>query len=320
MRSLKDALAAAPLTDRVVTLVKHPRLLNTNFDYRNSLCLVGAGRSGTTWLADIVNYDKRYRDMFEPFDATYVPTAAQFFSGLYLRPDNSDPAYLEAARTILAGKVGNRRVDGGNVRLFRRERMVKEIRGNLWLKWLRNHFPEMPIVWLIRHPCAVVSSRLQLDWSTYIPQYLAQRHLLEDHLQPMRESIASAKSQFEKHMYAWCIQHFVPLRQLSQGDVHVVFYEHLCVDREAEIERLFTFLGRRFDSRAVLRAATPSKTDWRETTVDQKSGENLVTTWQRHVGLDQLRTAMKILALFGLDYIYGEEPLPKVRRLLGNQA
>ncbi len=316
MRSIKNALLTAPLTDRVVTLLKHPRLLDTNSDYRNSIYLAGAGRSGTTWLADILNYDKRYRDMFEPFDSSYVAVAARFFSSLYLRPADANPNYLEPTKTILAGRVGNRRIDAGNVRLFRRKRIIKEIRGNLWLKWLRGHFPEMPIIWLIRHPCAVVTSRLHLDWSTYIPQFLAQRDLMHDHLEPLRGHIESARSDFEKHMFAWCIQHYVPLRQLADGDVHVVFYERLCVDTKAEIERLFAFLGHRNSHRAELRSATRSKTDWRDTAVEQKSGENRVKGWQRHVSLEQMETAMKILRLFALDEIYGEDPLPKVRLLL----
>jgi len=315
MRSLKEALVSAPVTDRVVTLLKHPRLLNTNFDYRKSVCLAGAGRSGTTWVANILNYDKRYRDMFEPFDATYVPMAARFFSGLYLQPENDNPEYLEPAKTIIAGKVGNRRIDAGNVRLFRQERMIKEIRGNLWLKWLRNHFPEMPIIWLIRHPCAVASSRLELDWSTYIPQFLAQRDLMEDHLEPLHEHIASASSDFEKHVFAWCIQHYVPLRQLAQGDVHVVFYEHLCVDTPMETARLFAFLRRRYDERALRRAALPSNTDWRNAATEPKRGKELAASWRRRISADQLQAAVKVLELFGLDAIYGEDPLPKVTSL-----
>lgn len=317
MPPLKDIVLRAPAFDRAVSLLKHPRLLSTNFDYRSSIYLAGAGRSGTTWLSNIINYDGKYRDIFEPFDATYVSVAAPFFSGLYLRSTDDEYAYRDAATRILSGRVGNRRLDAANRRLFRRQRMIKEVRGNLWLKWLRNQFPGIPMVLLVRHPCAVAISRVQLDWATLIPQYLAQPKLMEDHLEPLRTHIEAARSPFEKHLFAWCIQHYVPLRQLAPGDVHVVFYENLCVDTPAEVQHLFAFLGRKGSEGALRRAAVPSFTNFRKTTIVRKSGEELTTGWTRHIDAEQLKSAMRILDLFGLDAIYGKDPLPRVRSLDG---
>ncbi len=314
---MKSVVQRSASFDTAVSLLKHPRLLGTTFDYRASIYLAGAGRSGTTWLSNIINYDNKYRDIFEPFDSTYVSVAAPFFSGLYLRPTDDRPVYREAATNILTGRVGNRRLDAANRRPFRRQRMVKEVRGNLWLKWLRNRFPDIPMVLLIRHPCAVAISRVQLEWATLIPQYLAQSTLMADHLEPLRAHIEAAQSPFEKHIFAWCIQHYVPLRQLGPRDVYVVFYEDLCVDTRAEIQNLFAFLGRNSSEETLHRAAVPSFTNFRKTTIARKSGEELATGWKRNMGREQLQTAMRILSLFGLDAIYGEEGHPKVKSLNG---
>jgi len=310
-----ELLVRTEAVDRVVTLLKHPRLLSANFDYRNSIYVAGSGRSGTTWLANIINYDKRYRSMFEPFDARYVAEAAPFSPALYLRATDDRAKYFEPARCILAGKVGNRRVDAGNRRLFRRQRIIKEIRGNLWLKWLRERFPEIPTVFIMRHPCGVVTSRMDLEWSTLIPEYLSQSDLVEDHLEPLCAHLANAKSAFERHVFSWCIQQYVPLRQLKRGDVHVVFYENLCIDAPAEIARLFAFLGRRYDTRALRSVTLSSNTNWLNTTIKQKSGEDLASGWQRRVSVEQVKQATNILKLFGLDAIYDDNPLPKVKNL-----
>jgi len=313
MRTMKQAILQASAADKFVSLLKHPRLLSSNFDYRNTLWLGGAGRSGTTWFANVVNYDRHYRDILEPFDSTYVAAARPFFSGLYLRPGDDTPRYLEAAKAIVSGKVGNRRLDYGNLRWFRRDRMVKEIHGNLWMKWLRDHFPEMPMIWLIRHPCAVVNSRWDLEWSTLVPQYLAQPTLMEDHLEPLRSHLEKAQSQFEKHVFGWCIQHYVPLRQLAQGDVHVVFYEQLAVDAPTELSRLSAFLDRPFRKGALSALGAPSRTNFRETEIAGKKGEEVVAGWQRRFSSEQVREAVRILELFGLDGIYSDSPLPKVK-------
>lgn len=171
------------------------------------------------------------------------------------------------------------------------------------------------MVLLVRHPCAVVASRMDLKWPTFIPQHLSQPALMEDHLEPLRSHIEGAKSEFEKHVFTWCIQHYVPLRQLARGDVHVMFYENLCVDTTREIERLFVFLGRRFSQRAVRSAALPSTSNWRNTAVSQTDGAELARGWQRRIGTEQARQAVKILELFGLDTIYDESPFPRVNNL-----
>ena len=47
-------------------------------DYRRSVYLAGDGRSGTTWISEIINCDNRYRYMFEPFHPSFVPLASHF--------------------------------------------------------------------------------------------------------------------------------------------------------------------------------------------------------------------------------------------------
>jgi hypothetical protein len=43
-----------------------------NNDFRNTIFLAGTGRSGTTWLSNIINYKNEYRYMFEPFQSKKV--------------------------------------------------------------------------------------------------------------------------------------------------------------------------------------------------------------------------------------------------------
>ena len=41
-------------------------------DHRSSVFLAGSGRSGTTWLSEIINHRRGYRYVFEPFNPREV--------------------------------------------------------------------------------------------------------------------------------------------------------------------------------------------------------------------------------------------------------
>ncbi|HXW76159.1 MAG TPA: hypothetical protein VEJ20_01985, partial [Candidatus Eremiobacteraceae bacterium] len=106
-----------------------------NADYRNTVVLAGSGRGGTTWIAEIINYDNEYRFIFEPFAAHKVPLAKEFRNRQYLRPDDPAPAFFKPARLLLSGAFRNSWTDFYNHRVRSSRRLVKDIRINLFLSW-----------------------------------------------------------------------------------------------------------------------------------------------------------------------------------------
>src|SRR5579863_739826 len=208
-----------------------------------TLFISGSPRSGTTWLAEAINYDNSYRFIGEPFTFGQVPMSQAFALRQYLRPDDGDPRYLDPARKIFAGKIRNRWSDSPNHSTFPRRRLVKDVRTTMLLKWFRVHFPQLPIVYIMRHPFAVAASRIRLGYRTDMgPMYLRQAPLVADHLGPFVELINEPKSPFASHVLDWCVENFVPLRQLERGDVIWVFYERLTSIPE-DLSKLFAALG-----------------------------------------------------------------------------
>src|SRR5580704_5098197 len=128
-------------------------------DHRRATLVSGMGRSGTTWLAELLNYRNDQRLLFEPFDHQRVALAVNFTDHQYLRADDADPRYLAPARAIVTGLLRDPFVDQHNRRLVCGRRIIKEVRANLILKWLHTQFPGMPIVLIVRHPFAVAVSR-----------------------------------------------------------------------------------------------------------------------------------------------------------------
>ncbi|CAN5603403.1 hypothetical protein BH24ACT18_BH24ACT18_02700 [soil metagenome] len=271
-------------------------------DHTETVFLAGSGRSGTTWLSGLVNHDSGYRQVFEPFHPGKVEDFRGFGSKQYLRPGDRREEFLEPARKAVTGQLRNGWTDRGGA-LVARRRLVKDIRANLLLGWLAENFPGMPIVLLMRHPCAVVSSRLALGWRDNLDEAMGQGDLVEDHLLPVEERIRAARDPFERHLFLWCIDNHVPLRQFSPGAIHLCFYENLVLDPEPELRRLFAFVGRDFDDGVLGKLGRPSFTSrWGE--------RPSVDGWRSRVSGERLEGAVEVLFLFGLDRVYGAGPMP----------
>lgn len=266
-------------------------------DHRRSVLISGSGRSGTTWLAELVNHDRSYRRVFEPFHPGRVKDFGAFRSKQYLRPDDRREEYLGPVRRALTGELRSRWADRGGPLLARR-RLVKEIRGNLLLGWISANFPGMPLVLLLRHPRDVVLSRLALGWRDNLSETMDQEDLVRDHLLPMEREIRAASDPYERHLFLWCIDNYVPLRQFCPGEIHLCFYENLIGSPEQELGSLFGFLGKPLDPSVYGLLGRPSPTSRR--------GESRP---QPEPGDRAERTA-DILSLFGLNRIYGAGAVP----------
>ena len=279
----------------------------------DAVFLAGTGRSGTGWVANIINYDNRYRYLYEPFSPRVIDTVAAFTWGLYIRPDDRSPKYIGPARMLLEGKVGHYpKLDRANKRVFARKRLLKETRGNLWLKWLHVNFPEVKIVLLMRHPCAAVNSRIKRGNLVLFDQFLQQPALMEDHLAPFKSDIIAAKDadEFSKRIYMWCVNHFVPLRQFAAGEIHLGFYENFAENPREEIRKLFAFLGERYDESIFEAVKRPSEVTRPDAAI--LTGKSIVGHWREEVGPELTRRSIDILRRFGLDALYDKGPMPKV--------
>lgn len=291
--------------------------IDQNPDYRASIFIAGVGRSGTTWVSEIINYKNEYRYIFEPFHPYKVSEVQKFVYHQYIHPQNRDPQLLEPAKAILSGRIRNGWTDAYNRKMFSNKRLIKDIRANLLLKWLHVNFPEMPIILLFRHPCAVANSWMKLGWEkeslgtrTNIETCLSQKELVEDFLKPFKGHIESAQDSFERNVFFWCIQNYVPLRQFAKNEIHLAFYENFCQRPEDEIERLFSFLSSHFDKKVFATLRKPSLVTSRKSEI--MTGGSLIDGWRKYITNEQIQRSADILNLFGLDCIYSQDSAPHV--------
>lgn len=299
------------LDKQVIWPLIRPLYLDYQADYRNSIFLAGTEKSGTTWVSDIINYNNDYRYIFEPFWANKVDICQSFKPQQYLRPDNKQDEYLKPAKAILSGKIRNKWTDKYHKKFIANKRLIKDIRANLFLKWIHLNFPAMPIILLLRHPCAVARSHLRrTHLQLTLESYLSQEKLMQDFLNPFKAEMEAAQTKFEIIIFRWCIQNYVPLKQFKRNDIHIVFYEHFCENPKAEIDDLFSFLGKSYDEKVYKQLKKPSAVSREDSAII--SGSDLVNSWRDHISADQIQRTIEILSLFGLDKIYSAASMPNI--------
>jgi hypothetical protein len=246
--------------------------------------------------------------MFEPFYPQKVPQCRFFRYRQYLRPSDKDPKYVAVAEAILTGRIRNRWIDAHNKRFIADSRIIKDIRANLLLGWLHTNFPDLRIIVLFRHPCAVARSKLKLGWGTHLDEFLAQPELMADHLNKFESLLRSAETDFEKHILLWCVEHYVPLRQFAPGEIYFAFYERLCAQPEAEFKKIFDFLGLESSTADTNILGRPSAMSQKSSAIF--SGESLIDTWRKEISREQVQRAIEILSAFGLAHIYTDDLMP----------
>jgi hypothetical protein len=278
----------------------------------------GMGRSGTTWLADLINHRFDHRVLFEPFRADIVPDAGLFGGFAYMRPANSDAARRTAAERILSGRTPRGPVDRQHRGLVFRRRIVKDVRTNLMLGWLKTLRPQMPLVVIVRHPFAVAASWQRLDWGKVADGSTRELDVILGHgeLHEDFPIVADAmrhvdrSSVFECAVAEWCVLHLVPLAQLAPSSARFVHFEALVAEPERTFLPLAMYLGIDVDEAALERVFNTSSFTDSLNRGQQVNREQRLANWKKDVSPAQADRGNEILASFGLGEIYDGDGRP----------
>lgn len=276
------------------------------------ILLAGSGRSGTTWVQELINHQHDYRVLFEPFRPEKVPFVAHFNDRQYLRPTDEAPEFRTPALAILQGQYRNPWFDQFTLPGSYHKRLVKEIRAHFLLKWCQQQvMPGLKIIFLMRHPCAVALSRLDLGWTgkKVFPAYEQQPALIEDFLHPFLSLNAEIQDDFERAILLWAIDNYVPLQQFRSDEWHLLFYEELVAYPERELTRLFAFLEQPMPSTIFTSVTRPSALAKADSAITR--GQNPLFAWHQKTSREQRHRAITILSHFGLDAYYNDEPMPR---------
>ena len=189
------------------------------------------------------------------------------------------------------------------------------------LPWIRHHFPKVPIVLILRHPCAVALSRSLMRWNCelHLRELISQESLVRDYLEPFVEVLNRLTNPFEKNIAVWCIENYVPIRALKADDALVVFYESLALEPERELRRIGNHLN--LGSLKQMRQRVPRPSSQTRGKVPALiSARDRVSSWRSHITPAMMEDASTLLNIFGLSGLYGPDGMPSVSpdELLGS--
>lgn len=271
----------------------------------STVFLAGTGRSGTTWLEDLINCNLDFRIMFEPFNSYQVPELKNWHHRQYIPSNSTGNRFIETCQKILSGRIKNHWIDKFNNKKWIKKRLIKDIRCHLMLHWLHRQYPDMPIVFLLRHPCAVAASKLnQKNWTSDLTPFLEQEDLITDFLSPYIDEILKAESDFDKHIFLWCIENYVVLKQFQPEQMTMFFYEDILLNPVEQLQRLKDSLKLDIPSDIQEVFKKPSAVTKKQNGVAIE--QPTPYSWKSKLTTEQIERSYEICSLFGLQSLYKE--------------
>lgn len=306
-----------------------------------TVVIAGSGRSGTTWVQDTLAEANGLRTLFEPLNPAGVPVARKF-AYRYLGADVDDcelelflgDVFSGAHRSLWA----NYRIRPSRLNLFkvgvspaihnvhklarhyykyrlRRQSgvIVKFIRANLMLPWIVRQF-HVPLLFVTRHPCAVIASRLRLGGSVWVSQqeldrYRSAQDVVQLVLDEFDVDIKAPFSNVSALACVWCIENLLPIKWAAGSGFMVTAYEKLLAESDREWERVIHGLGlSHLPGSALLKA--PSQQVSPEMRGNAFSASYL-GKWRETLSVDQISEISSTLDRFSCSVYTVDGDLPR---------
>ena len=288
-----------------------------------NILVFGTGRGGTTWVQDLLNNDYRFRHIFEPFNRTILFVLKKrnlerfnFHKGSYVSSDAKNVTNIGFVEELFSGKLKDIIFDQKNYLQFKtrfsKGRIIKEIIGSLYLGFLKEKYPETPVIYIFRSPYSIVLSRLLRGWGVFdFDELLKQEALVKNHLFDKLDIIEKVdKSNFViNNFLGVAIEYYVVLRELLNKPNNFLFcYETI---KENPLPFL-AYLNTNVNPKNLFNTLNVDFANGGSGFMNQKSLSN----WDSYKALasklegEQFRQLDYIFNAFGLNRLYNEQLLP----------
>jgi len=296
---------AAEAANRLLPLVplKKPPIL-----------VLGAPRSGTSWLAEMLSRADGVLHYDEPCNANINRRDGQREHWTaYARDADVDPYFARHLDPCFAGgfhrsakweKGRWRSRISGHGRV-----LVKEVAAVMLTGWLtRRYLPQ--VVFIHRHPIAVAHSELRRNGVAGMSGawLLKNRQLTEDYLPGFEGELTMKRPPLAVAALTWAVRNRVALRQLdSYANVRLVRYEALAADPEAEFRALYADLGLRWTPEVAV-AVRESSTETAPGDYSTRRVSNeMVDRWRTLVSEEQAEAVWEAVRPFELPFYDSSE-------------
>lgn len=222
--------------------------------YNKHLVVVGSARSGTSWLAEIIARQHRYRMLFEPEQETRTKRGNLLCDKYFVQHYNNNQAnrYLKdvfANRVDCdwIGQISNRKWKMHLWPYIPKKYIIKFVRCNLSAKYINENF-HIPIIHIIRNPYDVIKSqqRVKFPWLYDLEHFKAQQHLVDLVKEEFDFNLYDTKNLDDVEILAlrWCLENVIPLQFQEEYQYKSAVVKH--EDLRSDIN-VFLDLCRKFD-------------------------------------------------------------------------
>lgn len=275
---------------------------------RNKLYLLGDGRSGTTWLAQILNFDGRYIEFFEPYHGRHHLK----LSDDRLYPTVNDISQLEINVNQLDQLVYQTHNFAGMRRMQKLPppiagSLIKDISSHLILGLLSKQNSKRILI--LRNPISVATSKEKYGrWHSEadIQSFLEASPILNK-ISRGCFSDGLISSVFFEYIMMWCLIYRYTLSCASNLDFQLVFYENLVRNPKESIRHLFLEIGQEKcfnkNQSKILSAVNKSSRTVSKSS-DFQTNKHEDQPWKGKKTHQDIENAYKILKRFDLYQIY----------------
>lgn len=305
-------------------------------DIKNTILLAGTPRSGTTWLMEILRTLPGYVSLFEPVNPIFFPESykAGFKARKYLSADAKWPEGKEYLEKAFTGKTYTRvplyqlNPEMFMNRFFGNKLIVKAIGLNRVLPWIAKNIELRTIFFIIRHPCAVVSSQLKtgycgyhLESEPYSDIFPKIENVLEEAAEipnlddTILDKLKKIKTKEEILSTIWCLDNYVPLYCKKPYPWNFIIYEKMILEGENAVEELFYKIGEKtIPKSAIEKLNIPSMLAPRDELKIVKDSNKQLSKWKKTLNQQQIENILSVVKDFGLDF-YSEEIEPDYKKI-----
>lgn len=313
------------LRDRWLSFLRERRISGIahkmNCKPEDALVVFTNGRGGGTWLAEILRHIPESAVVWEPLQLRgpnpFIDIGFQWHQ--HIPQDANWPEALEEMRRLCAGKgLTWRNTFFERVNLSRyataKRLVVKFVGGNGLAGWLVENidFTCKPIV-LLRHPMAIAASRNRHGaWNSLPNRYMFPEGRFMEFSAEKRKYLNSLRTRHEILIAKWCVQN-VPLLQALEvypEKFFAIYYEHLTLQRETEIERLFSEWSITVPEGVNEAINKPSRTTRAGSPL---TGHDQLRFWRKGFDDREIASMQSVLDNFGVTLYSADNDMPNFR-------
>ncbi len=289
-------------------------------DLSKTIIITGSPRSGTTWLVELY---QKYLDPFyihEPLFKGRTQQWDQLNLGWeqFFPDDFQNETIKKVMKDLLSGVILNPALVQHN-KLKQSDRkqflMTKFVRGNLLLPWLTASFPfVIKPVYVIRHPCAVISSMLKHEAWNYRHQisfplkWKPEQTLFSNRFHSIVTALPALHTVEELFALQWCLNAYPVYHSRNNQDWHSVAYEDL-IQSDTETLRK---IGLSSLPEEAFNKASFSALDHNQNVHKQ------ISKWKQALTHEQIERIFRIIRVFNIKLYQKNNEYPDKKILLAS--